>query len=328
MKVLVLGGNGLFGRKTVLHLLQDKGISTVVSLDVVPPKDWMLKSVEKYGDKFKSVRGDVSELEDIMNAIKTYSIDRIVNWAFILPGTVLQTNPRLSVKVNALGMSNAFEAARLAGIKRVVYASSEGVYGPQNEYGDREVTEDDAMHPGSAYALMKQFAEVLAAQYAQQTDIKFTALRPTIGYGHGGVTPLLIKQFGDLISLPAVGKPFSVEADGTSTSSLATADDIGKLTTILIKADSSPHTAYNVGTPPTSFRDAAKVVKKYFPDAQITFGKQAPPADRGKTGIPWKVSSARAKEDFGFTLQTLDEAVVTIANDARLEAGLPPIILK
>jgi len=33
---------------------------------------------------------------------------------------------------------------------------------------------------------------------------------------------------------------------------------------------------------------------------------------------------ARPKEDLGFTLQPLDEAVVTIANDARLEAGLPP----
>jgi nucleoside-diphosphate-sugar epimerase len=288
-----------------------------------------MKEIDKYKDRFRFVRGDAGELEDIMNAIRTYSVDRLVNWAFLLPG-VTESNPRPSVKVNALGMCNAFEAARLSGVNRVVYASSEGVYGPQDEYGDRDVIETDQMHPGSSYALMKQYAEILAAQYTQQYPgaINFTALRPTIGYGHGGVTPLLIKQYGDLISLPAVGKPFSVDADGTSTSSLATADDIGEFTTILVKAPSSPHTAYNVGTPPTSFQDVAKVVKKYFPDAKITFGNQHPPADRGKRGIPWKVSSALAKQDFGFTLQSLDEAVVTIANDARTEAGLPLITKK
>ena len=326
MNILVIGGNGLFGRKTVLHLLQDKDVSLVVSMDVVPPRDWLLKEIDSYKDRFRFVRGDVGELEDLLNIIKTHSIDRIVNWAFLLPGVVLDSNPRLSVKVNALGMCNGFEAARLSGISRVVYASSEGVYGPQDEYGDREVTEDDAMHPGSGYALMKQFAEILAAQYTQQyPGINFSALRPTIGYGHGGLTPVVVKQFGEIISLPAVGKPVSFDADGTSTSSLATADDVAKLTRILIKAPSSPHPAYNVGGPPTSLQDVAAVVRKYIPDARISFGKQSPPADRGKRGIPWKVSSARAKEDFGFTLQPLEEAVLTIANDARTEAGLKPI---
>ena len=325
MNILVIGGTGLFGRKTVLHLLQDKEVSLVVAMDVNPPREWAMKEIDSYKDRFRFVRGDVSQLEDIMSAIKTHSIDRLVNWAFLLPGEVLQNNPRLSVKVNALGMCNGFEAARLSGISRVVYASSEGVYGPQDEYGDREVTEDDAMHPGSAYALMKQFAEILAAQYTQQYGIKFTALRPTIGYGHGAINPELIKQFGEISSLPAIGKPISFNVDGTSTSSLASADDVAALTRILIKAPSSPHTAYNVGGPPTSFQDVAKAVRKYIPDAKITFGTQAPPPDRGKRGIPWKISMARAKEDFGFSMLPLEEAVLIHINDARTEAGLPLI---
>ena len=36
MNILVLGGSGLFGRNTVLHLLADKEISRVVSMDVTP----------------------------------------------------------------------------------------------------------------------------------------------------------------------------------------------------------------------------------------------------------------------------------------------------
>lgn len=322
MRVLVLGGAGLFGRKTVLHLVRDPQIEFVVSSDVAPMKDWILKQIEPFKARFAYVRGDVGELEDILNTIKTYRIDRIINWAFLLPG-VVEANPRPGVKVNCLGMCNSFEAARLMNIERVVYASSEGVYGPQNEYGDRDVSEDDHLHPGSGYALAKQLSEILAEQYGKLYGIKFSALRPPIGYGHGGLTPLPVKNFGEIISLPAVGKPVAFESDGTATSCLATADDIAALTRLLIKAPASPHPAYNLGGPPTSLRDVAAAVKKYLPAAQITFGNVAPPANRGNMGIPWRLSTARAKADFGFTCQSLDEAVKTIINDARLEAGLP-----
>jgi len=115
-------------------------------MDLAPPKEWFTKQIDKYKGRFHFVRGDVSQLEDILNAMKLQSIDRVVNWAFIM-GMEVNTDPRLSTKVNALGMCNAFEAARLMGANRVVYASSETVYGPQEMYGDREVTEDDQLYP-------------------------------------------------------------------------------------------------------------------------------------------------------------------------------------
>jgi nucleoside-diphosphate-sugar epimerase len=325
MNVLVLGGGGLFGRKTVVQLVRDPEVSTVVSMDVVPTKDWVLKEMGHQSDKFKFVRGDVSELEDILAAIKQFSIDRIINWAFILPGETLESNPRLGVKVNELGMCNAFEAARLMGIDRVVYASSEGVYGPQAEYGDRAVTEEDKMHPGSAYAIAKQLSEILAAQYARLYGMHFTALRPCIGYGHGGLTPLLIKQFCDIVSLPSVGKPFSVQADGSMQVSLSSADDVAALARLLIKKPFSPHPAYNVGGPPTSMQDVARTARKYIPEAKIEFGKEAPPRDRGMYGIPWNISSELARRDLGFELMSLDDAILLHINDARTEAGLEPI---
>jgi UDP-glucose 4-epimerase len=322
MRVLVLGGSGLFGRKSVLHLVRDPEVEFVVSSDVVAPKDWILKQIEPYKAKFAFVRGDVGELEDILNTIKTYKLDRIVNMAFLLPG-VVEANPRPGIKVNLLGMCNSFEAARLMGINRVVYASSEGVYGPQNEYGDRDVIEDDHMHPGSGYALAKQISEILAEQYGKLYGIKFSALRPPIGYGHGGLTPIVVRNYSEIISLPAVGKPVSFEADGTNTSSLATADDIAAITRLLVKAPSSPHSAYNIGGAPTSLKEVAEVVKKYIPEAKIKFGTQAPPADLGKSGIPWRLSMARVRADFGFNCISLDEAVKIHINDARIEAGLP-----
>jgi UDP-glucose 4-epimerase len=293
-------------------------------MDVVPPKEWIMKSVRRYPDKFDFFRGDVSQLEDIVSAMKQYSIDRVVNLAFLLPGAV-EANPRLSVKVNQLGMCNAFEAARLMGVTRVVYASSEGVYGSQDEYGDREVVEDDMMHPQSAYAIAKQLSEILAAQYTEQYGLSLTAIRPPIIYGHGGMIPNVVKWFSDIISLPAVNKPFSVDVDGTGLHSLASADDVAALIRILIKAESSPHTAYNVGGPPTNLRNVAEVVRRYVPDARIEFGNQPQIIDAAGKGIPWKLSMARAREDFSFSCMPLDAAVLIHINDARTGAGLEPL---
>jgi nucleoside-diphosphate-sugar epimerase len=324
MNVLVIGGSGLLGRKTVLHLLQDDEISRVVSMDVAPPKEWILKSYKGSAGKFQFVRGNVSQLEDILNAMKSCAIDRLVNLAFLLPG-IVEANPRLSVKVNQLGMCNAFEAARLMGVNRVVYASSEGVYGPQDEYGDRDVTEDDTMHPQSAYAIAKQLSEILAGQYAGLYGMSLTAIRPPIIYGHGGLTPNVVKWFSDIVSLAAAGKPFSVEVDGTGRHSLASADDVAGFIRILIKAESSPHTAYNIGGPPTTLRDVAQVVRRYIPDAKIEFRSQPQVIDGARGGIPYRLSMARAGEDYGFACMPLDKAVWIHINDARTEAGLEPI---
>ncbi len=325
MKILVIGGSGLFGRKIVSHLVRDKDVTGVVSMDVVPPPEWLMKSIQKDVKKFDFIRGDASELEDILNVIKTFSIDRIVNMAFILTGA-FELHPRLAIKVNTLGMCNAFEVARLMGIKRVVYASSVGVYGAQDEYGDREVTEDDIPHPGNAYGVSKQLCEMLAAQYHDLYGIEFSALRPFLGYGHGGAFPPIIKLFSDLVSLPAVGKPFKTDMDGNMPAALSSADDVAALTRLLVKAPSSPHPVYNIASKPTPIKDIAKAVKKYIPDAKIEFGKpsptQAPPP---KGGLPGRASMSRAKDDLGFTLMPLEESVLLHINDARLEAGLKPI---
>jgi nucleoside-diphosphate-sugar epimerase len=323
MNVLVMGGSGLFGRKTVIALLKDPDIKTAVSMDLTPPKDWFVKSIEKNAGKFHFVSGNVTEIEDILNAMKKYAIDRVINWAFIMVSENAPVDPRLVMKVNVLGMNNSFEAAKIMGARRIVYASSETVYGPQAMYGMREVTEDDQTNPVHSYAVCKKYAEIMAENYSQQFGMSFTGLRPTIGYGHGGRSPS--QYWSDLPSNCAVGKPFAMEGDGRELASLVSADDLAEMTRLLIKAPSSPNPVYNVGGPATSVRDLAEVVKKYIPDAKITFGKKPMMDPEGKSGLPWLVSEKRAKKDFGFACMPIEKAVLIHINDARLEAGLKPI---
>ncbi len=291
------------------------------AFDVVPPSDVFLKTVEPYGDRYAFVRGDISDLEQVLAAASSNAVDRIVNWAMILSK---DSYPRENTKVGVLGMCNVFEAARLLGIKRVVYASSETVYGEQKDYGDREIREDDRLLPfaGSFYALAKCLAEVIAAQYDELYGIKPTALRPTIGYGHGGKNPKFVRWFSEIVSLPAIGQPANLECTGDWLFSLVKSDDVAEFAHLALRAPSSPHPAYNLGGPPYSLKDVAAVVKKYIPEAQITFGDESEDCE-----LPWSVNCDLAKQDFGFEVTPLDEAVKLHIAEARLEAGLKPLDL-
>ena len=322
MRALVIGGSGLFGKKTCQALLGDPDFDRVVAFDVVPPADVFMERVAKpAGDRYAFVRGDISDLEQLLNVASANQIDRIVNWAMILSKDPM---PRENTKIGVLGMCNVFETAKLLGMKRVVYASSETVYGEQKDYGDREIREEDRLLPfsGSFYALAKCLAEVVASQYDELYGVKPTALRPTIGYGHGGRNPKFVRWFSDIVSLPAIGQPVHLECTGDWLFSLVKSDDVAEFAHIALKAPSSPHPAYNLGGPPYSLKDIAAVVKKYFPDAVITFGDESEDCE-----LPWKINCDLAKLDFGFEVTPLDEAVKLHIAEARVEAGLPPLNL-
>lgn len=319
VKALVIGGSGLFGGKTCSALLNDPDFERVVAFDIVPPPEYRLRSVEAFGDKYVFVRGDISDLEDIMAACVENGCDRIVNWAMILSK---DADPRANTKIGLLGMCNVFEAARLLGIRRVVYAGSETVYGEQSDYGDREVCEDDRLLPftGSFYALAKCLAEVVAAQYQQLYGIQPTGLRPCIGYGHGGKNPIFVRWFSDIVSLPAVGKPVSLECRGDWKFSTVISDQVADFARLALKVDKSPHPVYNLGGAPTTLKDVAGVVRRLIPGAEIAFGDQDENCE-----LPWRINCDRAKEDFGWVPWTLEEAVLNHANEARAEAGLPAL---
>jgi len=319
MRVLVIGGSGLFGKKSVLALLRDPDVEGVVTMDVAPPMGYFTTLAAPHGDRFKYVKGDVSDLEQVLAVASENKVDAIINWAMILSK---DPYPRENTKIGVLGMCNVFETARLLGIKRVVFASSETVYGEQSDYGDPEIVEDDRLMPfqGSFYALAKTLSEVIAAEYDQLYGIKSTALRPTIGYGHGGKNPKFVRWFSEIVSLPAVGKPVALECKGDWLFSTVLSDEIGEFAHLAVKTPSSPHPAYNLGGPPVSLRDFAAAVKKFIPDAEITFGDEPENCE-----LPWKVSGARAKEDYGFTVMPVEDAVFKLINEARAEEGMPPV---
>src|SRR2546423_8640908 len=157
MSVLVVGATGFIGPRLIRRLLA-RGES-VVGMDLSP-------GAATFGGVPTGapvVRGDVTQFEDVMRTVLDVKPDRLINLAYGLGAG--EGNPHQIMRLDVLGMDNCFEAARVAGVKRVVWASSIAVSGAQSHFGDRHATEDDPPHGTTQYAVHKIFNEYQAGQY-------------------------------------------------------------------------------------------------------------------------------------------------------------------
>ena len=130
MSVFIAGGTGFIGRRLTRSLVAQG--ETVTVMDIAPQDG----DFDDLGDKVKIVRGDISQFDDVIDKMAAAEADRVINLAYYIGN---HHPPHVAMKLNVIGMDNFFEAARLTGAKRVVYASSLAVYGFQRHYGERRL---------------------------------------------------------------------------------------------------------------------------------------------------------------------------------------------
>lgn len=171
-KVLVTGGSGKLGR-AVLKDLVTNGYS-VVNVDQVLPRDPICPTVRidltDFGQVASAILGGIDE--------KGGPFDAVVHLAAI-PAPGLFANSA-TIRNNVPTTYNVFEACRLAGVKNVVFASSETVLGLPFENPPPYVPVDEEYfpRPETAYSLGKLLDETMAAQYCRwDPQLKIVGLR-------------------------------------------------------------------------------------------------------------------------------------------------------
>src|ERR1700704_557385 len=261
MTVLIIGGTGFIGRR-LIPLLAQRGEESVV-MDINPQTANFSELA-----KVKVLRGDVSQFDDVMAVMTAVKPDRVVNLAYYI-GSDLP--PRVAFKLNILGMDNCFEAARLAGCNRVVYASSVAVSGEQKFYGDRNVNEDDFKHGHVQYAMHKIFNEWQAQDYREKHGMEITTIRPANVTGPDKIFGSVDHVF--IVTKPARGQPVSMPYKDSMRSPVHV-DEIAEIFARVITTDKPKHMAYNTGGQAISMGELADIVREFIPDAQITFEKE------------------------------------------------------
>lgn len=171
-KVLVTGGSGKLGR-AVLRDLVEHGYA-VLNVDQQPLSEPICPSVRvdlsNFGEVASAILGGVDE--------RGGPFDAVVHLAAI-PAPGLAANAR-TLSNNVTSSYNVFEACRLAGIKNVVFASSETVLGLPFDTPPpyAPVDEEYFPRPESAYSLGKLLDETMAAQFCRwDPDLRMVGLR-------------------------------------------------------------------------------------------------------------------------------------------------------
>ena len=139
MTILVVGGAGFIGRR-MIPMLVNEG-HDVVCADI----NFGLAAhiLEPLAPKVRMVRADVTQFDDMVRLVHEVKPKTLVNLSYFIGSDM---PPHVATKLNVVGMDNCFEAARLGGVQHTVFASSLAVSGPQKNFGERMVNEDDPKH--------------------------------------------------------------------------------------------------------------------------------------------------------------------------------------
>jgi UDP-glucose 4-epimerase len=165
---LVTGGAGFIGSHITERLVRD-GHDVRVLDDFSSGHE---ANLESFRSGVELVRGDIRDLK-LVNEV-TEGVDVVFHEAALgsVPRSV--ADPITTHEVNSTGTLNVFLAARDAGVKRVVYASSSSVYGETPVLPKRE---DMVPQPLSPYALSKLAGEHYASIFKHVYGFEIVSLR-------------------------------------------------------------------------------------------------------------------------------------------------------
>ena len=191
MTFLVTGGTGFIGKRVVAKLLS-KNIQ-VVATDINIENEQ--NDFEKYLDsKNISTKGlelrelDMSSKENLKSIFDDFQFTNIIACGYQM-SNLIDSNPIKGSEVNIVGMTNLFQAVLDYKIKRMVFPSSQSVYGTTSKlFDDQPVKEDDycgLQHQLFTYAVMKLLNEFMAQKYMALHNISIACTRPSVVFGYG-----------------------------------------------------------------------------------------------------------------------------------------------
>ena len=308
MSIFIIGGTGFIGRR-LIPLLAQRG-EEIVCMDLNP----QTADYSQFGKQVRVVRGDITQFDDVVAQMAAAKPSRVVNLAYMIGSDY---PPRFAFKLNVLGMDNCFEAARILGISRVVFASSVAVSGEQKFYGDRLVTEEDFRHGHVQYAMHKIFNEWQAQDYREKHGMEITAIRPANVTGNDKIFGSVDHVF--CITRPARGEPANFPYKDAMRCPIHV-DDMAEVFARVAMSDKPKHAVYNSGGTPISLGALADIVRGFLPDAQITFDKETGGKELSGNHL---IDNTRLVEEFGVQYRPYRERVLQIINEVRREAGMP-----
>lgn len=324
---LITGANGEIGQALIEYLATHSN-TAVLALDIRPMKSSLKKLC------YTTIEGDILDTRLFERLVSEYAIQEIYHLAALL-STRAEFTPELAHRVNVQGTLNllhlAIEQSRWQGQSvKFLFPSSIAVYGLpdlQTKSYAGAVKEYAWNLSTTMYGCNKMYCEHLGRYYAQNyrqlaadpepygvdfRSVRFPGLISAYTLPSGGTSDFA----PEMIHSAAAGKPYTCFVRADTRIPFMAMPDAVKALLDLSKPEKSAlrHLVYNVGSFSLSAGEIKDLVRRYFPEAQITF---EPDLKRQQIVDTWPadVDDSSAREDWGWqpeydARRTFDEYLI------------------
>lgn len=228
-RVLITGGSGFLGAWIIRRLVA-RGVNVRV-FDIHANRQTLISVIGDVARQIDWRVGDIRNAADVQMALQ--GCDGVVHLAGVLTPDC-SAHPVRGAEINLIGALNVFDAAHAHGIGQVVYASSAGVYGPQDALSPE---------PTTHYGAFKLAVEGSARAYWHEWGIASIGFRPFVVYGPGRETG--VSAGPSLACRAAVrGEPYTIGYTGSS--GLIYVDDVAQAFEAALFSSSQGATVYNL----------------------------------------------------------------------------------
>lgn len=258
MKYLVTGGAGFIGSHISRSLLE-LGHSVRVFDNFSSGRRENLEGLD-----VEILEGDLRDASAVARAVSGMEV--IFHEAAFVSVPESMEKPQECFDVNVTGTSILFEAARAAGVRRAVFATSAAVYGDSEDY---PLSEDTPLRQLSPYAVSKRVDELYGQLYTTSLNFEVVALRYFNVYGprqrpdsmYAAAVPIFIRRMLD-------NKPITIFGDGGQSRDLVNVRDVVRANLLAAEHPAAPGQIFNVCTGvETRLLDLIDVLYDIFPDA-------------------------------------------------------------
>ena len=283
MRVLVTGGSGFIGSH-VVDKLRAAGHEPVIY--DLRPSPWHERGT------VDTVLGSITDREALERAL--HSCDAVAHLAAVADVNDVHAEPEDAERVNARGTVAVLEAARRAGVKRIVYASTIWVYSDC----EGEVVDEDTLlpPPSHLYTSTKLAGELYCKAYQELYGIDYTILRFGIPYGPRAREAAVIPAF---VGRALRGEALTLAGDGGQSRRFVYVEDLaGGVVGGL--AEVARNRVYNLGSDENvTIKQIAVRVQELLGDVEIVYTPARPGDFNGKV-----VLSDRALRELGWSAST------------------------
>jgi UDP-glucuronate decarboxylase len=170
--ILVTGGAGFIGSSLVEKLLSNPDFF-VIAVDNLSTGS-LEKLPKKNLDRFRFIKLDVNDYDDISAVFFSYPIDYVFHYAAVV-GVQRTLEQPFNVLKDIYGTENICQLSKNTKVKRVFYSSSSEVYGESVDFPQNEDT--TPLNARLPYAAVKNLSEIYLKTFNQEFSLQYSIFR-------------------------------------------------------------------------------------------------------------------------------------------------------